>query len=674
MILSIFFAVQAIFLFAFIPFVFSDTKSTLESLLDSYNFLKDIAEKGVPVDDFKSYYLGLNPTIERAPIGTIAGDIGVMLDYFVEQFKAYITTYSGEIQDELHILDEVTSFDNSSYAYPSSLPLPEDVRVPTAEKYSQFFGFNDDEFQLSYDNFSYYTPASYQSNIQSNIIKDYSLSKAVATTLGTDNSAMYDDFVILFRCMGFTRIIGMGGLELAWPAVYSAQSMDDASVSIEDRMTRDPREQQVIYNSNSFNMRRGVVVVIDTTIDDKLLALLSNTIGGDVFQESQISSASTSTTKSTTDEQITLTYESLVLSLMASLVDYIETLNDNTYLAIVDTSGEWRGHLFPESSTAAKTCYGQVTSTVRTGGLTKLTTDTKQSLQDNLKRYFWSLSSLDDHVITTSTTAAHAESSNPLFTATSLGIELLRSAVEPTVDIMTIIEEKNMTVSQASMTERNELTSTARPLAQGSPLSLVFMSLGSTPHPYFLIWLKHQLKTIPGAPVLPMWVYIDMQKAIYRGYGTFENGSSISSSSMSHLKRNISTIDSVLSDFRGMKGVVIRVDLPSSNEGAQDLYHSGYAEAYAEGVELCGDILYCDPDRAARSSLLSQSIEIKRTIGEMKDADISLCFQTYVDIICQMDDYSDVTDCRSNKDFITSIIPISFASSRDPVTGNSVFT
>ncbi|GKT15678.1 hypothetical protein ADUPG1_010764 [Aduncisulcus paluster] len=676
-----------VFFCSSIVFAYPKTdEKIISDILDNFLFFTDtLAENASPTDSFTKAYLSSDPEIQRyAYTDSLVETIGDFFEDIADKAKAYTSTISDAISSSLNKLTTFDSLD-LSFALDSTLPLDSNILIPDEDIPTQFLGFKGESFQMSYNNLSYFIPPTFHSTC-SQAKRDFALAHAIKQTVGSDydesigglstymNAYLYGETNNMF--IGFQRVVGTNGLEFTYPAIYSGASFDDASVSVSSRMTRDPLDQPGIVASSSFVMRRGVVIVLDTTIDKLILPLLSHEIGGNVFDRSSLGT-NVSVSDDVTSILSQVTYQSLLLSLLSSLSEYISSLNDNTYLAIVDTSGEWRGHLFPESSTAAKTCYGQATSTKRTGGLARMTVEARTKLIANIKRYLGSMSDLSSHTIDNTANAHYAEENSPLFSATSLAIQLLRAAIDPSVALTDILDEKISSMSYSSRTERDILHESARPLAYGSPLSIVFMSLGATPHTYFLPWLKRQMNSIPGAPILPIWMFLDSQKALLNGYGEYENSSFAETNDPSlflSLQHNVSQIDTIFSHLREMRGAVLRIDVPSASEAVLSLIKTYGGESLILGASLCGTITNCDRNIIAWAEMFGMSTDITNVIGDVKRIDVSYAFQTFIGLRCSMSDATDITDCTHNIPFISSIIPNVFAPSSDPVNGKATMT
>ncbi|GKT13680.1 RNA polymerase I specific transcription initiation factor RRN3 like protein, partial [Aduncisulcus paluster] len=709
----------------------------MSSFLDTFLFFTDsIAETAVPTDSFKTVYLSTAPSIDRAPYAnSLIDSVGEFLEDVIEDAETYTSTIADAISTSLHQItslnEETNSIDLSSFAADSTLPFDSDVQTISREDIpEQFIGTSDEWYQMTYESMSFFIPHSYnssQSSINTSssslITKEYALASAIEQTVASDydstlgglktflngfNSPNGNNEKITNQFTGFQRIITSGGLEFTWPGIYSGSTSMDTSVSIKDRMTREPMNEPGILSANSFGLRRGVVIVLDTTIDKTVYSLLSHELGSNIFSKSALATTLSTYNNSSSSSSSAyilsqITYSQLLTGLLASLSEYISSLDENTYLAVVDTSGEWRGHLFPESSTAAKTCYGQATSTKRTGGLSKMTVEAQTKLISNVKKYFGTLTydelTSSGHIVedSSSSNAAYAEENNPMFSATSLAMKLLRSAVEPSIMLSDILTEKIATVSHASRVERDSLNASARPLAKGSPLSIVFMSLGATPHPYFLIWLKKQFASISGAPILPVWIYLDTQRALLDGYGGYEITTSYSSSQnsinsstskkpslissdrtqLAALRHNVSQIDTIMSNFRDMRGAVLRIDVKEASEGGL-IYIPAYGSEYLTfGETLCSSLsssTTCDQDIIAWSQLLGLSAVVRDTLSELRKIDISFLFKTFINVRCSLSDAADIENCSTNHEFLTSAMPMAFSSTRDPVIGNSALT
>ncbi|GKT28445.1 hypothetical protein ADUPG1_000651 [Aduncisulcus paluster] len=666
------------------------------------DFFKGIASESIPMDDFAKYYSHTAPVIERAPVSTIAEDISNGVQLSVANLFAYLSDFATPIQDiffDHGDFSQVTENSYESCAYSTYKPFEEENEISSDEYPFQFIGQNDEEYQMSWEKFSYFTPVKIDSFYDTanyatlNVICDIQEDATFLPTLKNYIQSTFD--------LNFARLISVGGVEFTYPAIYSAESIQSASVSMFDRMTRQPHRDPSILLTDSFFMRRGVVIVLDTTIDERLSSLLSYNIGGDVVESSYLSSA-TSNSSSTTSQSSSniITYESLLTGLMAALSEYISLLNEHTYLAVVDTNGDWMGYLFPSDSTAAKTCLGS-TNSVKTGGLTRMTSNARTALVDNLTKYFASLS-LDGHTVSNQTNSTYAEENNPLFSTTELAIQLLRSSVDPTIDLPTILDEKSSSTFLSSITERDQLSNTGRPLAQGSPLSMVFFSLGSTPHPYFLIWLRHQLQAISAAPILPMWMYINSQQMWCDSYGYLENQVSLYESHLKgkknihlmnamytdavaqDLSRSTLLLESFVDTLKSLQIPVYEVSLSDAWEEARHLFHTFSADYSSEASTACGSVSDCDTDLMASILALKDTSEITTAMEFVKGVDKSFCLQIFVDMYCEgtiISAEDKAAHCgimiqdasRDTLEFISSIIPPSFSSIIDPITGKSKY-
>ncbi|GKT33243.1 hypothetical protein ADUPG1_007218 [Aduncisulcus paluster] len=569
-------------------------------------------------------------------------------------------------------------------------PIPADILSTNSEIPDQFV----DQNGVSFDHKLYQ--------------RDSLLLTSVNELFGDSLASISTSFSTVSNFASYTKIIGAGGVELVYPGVYNAQCNDGSAITVENRVDRSPLSNRVILESNANSLRRGVVILLDTTIDSYLLDVLRYCVGGNIYsQKTQQSDIFSSSMDDVSSSSIVLTYHTLLLSVLSSMLNFIDSLASDTYLAVVSTDGLWRGDLSPQSALMIKECYGDYTSETMTGGLTRMTTSAKEALIGNLSKYIASISSFEDHVVPSRISFADAEDS-PMFAATSLGIRILRAAVDPSIDLSTIVAEKISTLGQMSESERDLLTTAGRPLSRGSPLSLVTFSIGSTPPPYYMIWLRKQLNSIPGAPILPIYVYSETHSLIHDAYGSFEVvpsssflsvSSSFSTSSSSitldksfseilssintKLIHSISKIDAFLEQIELIHGVVLRVSLSDAHEEMLNLRcAAGQSDEWltllSESEDFCVDVESCSCYVDAYSKLFMDTETITAVSSSLTETLSYFSLQAYLSVVCDLDVkdslYPSVEQCMGDSSHLVDLIPFTLASSTDDFLGRSTIS
>ncbi|GKT32610.1 hypothetical protein ADUPG1_006721 [Aduncisulcus paluster] len=430
----------------------------------------------------------------------------------------------------------------------SQEPIPATKLFDTSE-YAKY-QVDDDQYQLSLDSMSklYSSSTKKHSRFDESVLRMFKDSDELEEEYreglewtgiqshGVDKFSLSD----IESLPSFVSFTSINGSQLSYPAVY----ISDPSITTSSLRFR--AEHSALTNPSHattmlFGMRRGVVIAIDTSLDESMRGIMSSALNP-FFLSSMASeivgilhSLSSSTdyvaiissdglwhghlcyTGSDLEEDLDLDDSSEIGGLTKAsvvsgrkyernhvyeIVGILHSLSSSTdYVAIISSDGLWHGHLCYTGSDLEEDLDLDDSSEI--GGLTKASVVVRDVLSSQIIEYFQSLTSdiISDSSqdVSLDSTHSYASKNDPIFSLTESGFTMLRSAIDPTVSLKDVITEKHNNIYGMSRTQ-SELGYT-RPLPVGSPLILHVVSLGSVIHPYYSFFVRHLSSSFSSAPV-----------------------------------------------------------------------------------------------------------------------------------------------------------------------------
>ncbi|GKT35362.1 hypothetical protein ADUPG1_008536, partial [Aduncisulcus paluster] len=292
--------------------------------------------------------------------------------------------------------------------------------------------------------------------------------------------------------LSYIRLVSNAGTEYSYPArFYTDPSIQTPDIST--RLSRDPRLDQYFTRSITFGLQRGIVLILDLSMDEATRRIMNSPL----------------------QKYILADYATLVISTL-------QTFSNDDYISILSTDGYWNGKLWFSNSDLNTSCEGTSSSTSATdmGGLVRAKNSVKESLASELIEYFFELDVTDlindsENYISSSASAAFAQSDHPVFTYLDKAVTLLRSAINPEVSMTQVLKEAatnpfGFSTTLASMGK-------SRPLPVGTPLFPIIFSLGSGIHPYFLTYTHHLDHLYTDASFIVYFSRLNTLSALHNG-------------------------------------------------------------------------------------------------------------------------------------------------------------
>eukprot|EP00764_Aduncisulcus_paluster_P002927 gnl/Carplike_NY0171/1440_a1957_380.p1 GENE.gnl/Carplike_NY0171/1440_a1957_380~~gnl/Carplike_NY0171/1440_a1957_380.p1 ORF type:complete len:645 (+),score=92.05 gnl/Carplike_NY0171/1440_a1957_380:62-1996(+) len=268
----------------------------------------------------------------------------------------------------------------------------------------------------------------------------------------------------------FLTFTSLNGSQMVYPALFDTDP-SISSISLKSRTNRSSLTNSFHRYALTLGIRRGIVILLDTSFDSSLQGILSSGLAPFYLA--------------------TMASEVVSLILSLSLADYV---------GIVSSDGAWNGHVCFQGSDLEGSLGLETEST---GGLSVANSHLQDVLSAQIMEYMYSLvDSLhtdSSQFVSNKSSSQHAKNSHPLFAATEKAVNMLRAAVDPQTSLKRVIEEKQNNIYGMSKSLSN--FSSTRPLPAGSPLILHVISLGGSVHPYYSFFLRRLLNDHLNIPL-----------------------------------------------------------------------------------------------------------------------------------------------------------------------------
>ncbi|GKT22819.1 hypothetical protein ADUPG1_012232 [Aduncisulcus paluster] len=471
-----------------------------------------------PSDDFYSVLDNLDPSVEELwsddypQHQNIVFSVANTIDSTISEYTKHVRKFSSLLIENLESTStgSVTKDEFDNVFRSSSEPFDEDSDIISVlSKYSP----SDQVNPVSFESISVHTPSrastsdirfsckfedsdtacsspqtcvlhSFQSTTNSDNKKISSISHSLASSFedlkavhssSSENEHLNEDSEFMWNI-----IADPSGASFFYPSVYMTSSSILTS-SLRTRSLYDRRYSNVYANSSSLGMRRGVVFLIDTSIDPILSEIMKSSVSIYILN-----------------------------ILYRSIMNVFESLGDNDWLGIVSGDEVWQGGIMMvDSDFNCSNPNGDLEDIDDTDrlkyGLMQLRDETIRSVVRNeLSTYFESLFTyVNDSISSTAVFSTNltvsgnspfvsisaasstydAENNHPLFGSTTAGLTALSSAINPTVSLKTVLKERLRSDLGWSSSQQN--MSSFRPLPHSSPLHMFVFSLGSCIHFYY---------------------------------------------------------------------------------------------------------------------------------------------------------------------------------------------
>ncbi|GKT15504.1 hypothetical protein ADUPG1_010723 [Aduncisulcus paluster] len=267
-----------------------------------------------------------------------------------------------------------------------------------------------------------------------------------------DYCELSDTFV--YSCSsrkGATMLAGIissrGGM-IYYPAAHYLSSILPNDLS--QRAEMDPVSLPAYRSAATFGTRRGVVVILDVTVDAAISAAL------------------------TSDSELIEAAIDLVRMMANSIIG---GMTESDYFSVISTDGTLTGAIVDTD-----TCVDQDDMSATVPGLVNASSRNKNQELSLLSTYFDALTptKLSQHDAEDYTyTVAATDEQSPLIQAYKVASAMLHGAIDVSIDIGTVFKERRETIDGSSTSQRDDLSS-VRPLPLYSPLQVIVLSLGST--------------------------------------------------------------------------------------------------------------------------------------------------------------------------------------------------
>ncbi|GKT29882.1 hypothetical protein ADUPG1_014859 [Aduncisulcus paluster] len=550
----------------------------------------------MPTDIFENmsgFDFSVNTIIEKSD--------STILDSVISHLEDILDSTDSSLRDIHSSIIKILSSANSSledYSDVDSLvynindAIPDSSQIDVSDSLKYLSPFNDDSLAIDTSAFSMMSTDEFSASnsFHSTIAKllgdsDELPSDYTDGVTWTGVKQLYDDFGGIYGPLSTIQFTSIDGDQLAYPARHFLDS-SISSTSLHSRCHYNPLTSNAFLNSITLGMSRGIVLLIDLSLDSSTAAFLKSPFGA------------------------------YFLTTMASeCITFINTLSSTDYIAVLSTDDSWDGQLFYSGSDMEDECTSSSTTEDSVGGLSAATDAVKALLNEEIIEYFHTLdisSLIDTQIVSDSSSYQHAHESHPLFQTTQSAFTMLRAGIDPTISLSEIIDERLSSVLGYSSTEQN--LKSGRPLPKDSPLMIYSVSFGATIHPSYSSYIHILERELPDAPVklvftrLAIWDALVNSVAcdVVRNLVDGENYSSVSYSSSS---LSSSSISLEASNFSTDEATINKI-CDCANSDKQSIYSSSHSDIFLSNS--------ADPALSTLNKLKCQGFLVTRTVDMMR--------------------------------------------------------